>query len=56
MKDYYEILGVERDATDEEIDKAYRAAAIKHHPDKNPDDKAAEETFKEVADAYEILS
>lgn len=56
MSDYYEILGVEIDATDEEIDKAYRIAAIKHHPDKNPGDESAAKKFKEAAEAYEILS
>src|SRR3982750_2331855 len=55
-KDYYKILGVDKKATQDEIKKAYRKMAIKYHPDKNPDDKKAEEKFKEAAEAYEILS
>jgi molecular chaperone DnaJ len=55
-RDYYEILGLTKGASDDEIKKAYRKLAIKYHPDKNPDDKAAEEKFKEAAEAYEILS
>ncbi|MBI5637895.1 MAG: molecular chaperone DnaJ [Nitrospinae bacterium] len=54
-RDYYEVLGVERGAPKEEIKKAYRKAAMKFHPDKNPGDKAAEESFKEAAEAYEVL-
>ncbi len=55
-RDYYEILGLSKNASEEEIKKAYRKMAIKFHPDKNPDDKPAEEKFKEAAEAYEILS
>lgn len=55
-RDYYEILGISKNASDEDIKKAYRKLAIKYHPDKNPDDKQAEENFKEAAEAYEILS
>jgi molecular chaperone DnaJ len=55
-KDYYDILGVARDATPEQIKKAYRKKALQHHPDKNPDDKAAEEQFKLAAEAYSVLS
>lgn len=55
-KDYYKILEVERTASQEQIKKAYRKLAVKYHPDKNPGDKAAEDKFKEVAEAYEILS
>jgi molecular chaperone DnaJ len=55
-RDYYEILGVDRNASAEEIKKAYRKTAIKFHPDKNQGDKEAEEKFKEAAEAYEILS
>lgn len=55
-RDFYEILGVDRKAGDDEIKKAYRKLAIKFHPDKNPDDKQAEEKFKEAAEAYEVLS
>ncbi len=54
-RDYYEILGVPRDATQEEIKKAYRKKALQYHPDRNPGDKEAEEKFKEAAEAYEVL-
>src|SRR5512146_973552 len=55
-RDYYEVLGVPRTATKEEIKKAYRKQALKYHPDRNPGDKKAEEAFKEAAEAYEVLS
>jgi len=55
-RDYYEILEISKSATADEIKKAYRKMAIKYHPDKNPGDKAAEEKFKEAAEAYEVLS
>jgi curved DNA-binding protein len=55
-KDYYAVLGVPRDATAEQIKKAYRRLALKHHPDKNPGDRKAEEKFKEITEAYAVLS
>jgi len=54
--DYYEALGVSRDASEEDIKKAFRKLAVKYHPDRNPGDKAAEDKFKEIAEAYEVLS
>lgn len=55
-RDYYEVLGVDKTATPDELKKAYRKMAIKYHPDKNPGDKEAEEKFKEAAEAYDVLS
>ena len=55
-RDYYDVLGVSRSSSAEEIKKAYRKLAIKFHPDKNPGDKEAEENFKEAAEAYDVLS
>jgi molecular chaperone DnaJ len=55
-RDYYEILGVSKSATADEIKKAYRKVAMQFHPDRNPGDKASEEKFKEAAEAYEVLS
>ncbi len=55
-QDYYQALGVARDATPEQIKKAYRSLAMKHHPDRNPGDKTAEDKFKVIQKAYEILS
>jgi molecular chaperone DnaJ len=56
MKDYYNILGVNKDSSDDEIKKSYRKLAMKYHPDKNPGDSAAESKFKEISEAYETLS
>ena len=56
MRDYYDILNVDKNASDNEIKKAYRKVAMKYHPDKNPDDKGAEEKFKAAAEAYSVLS
>jgi molecular chaperone DnaJ len=53
-RDYYDVLGVSRDAGEEDIKKAYRKLALKHHPDRNPNDREAEERFKEAAEAYEV--
>ena len=55
-RDYYDVLGVNRFASDDEIKKSYRKIAMKYHPDQNPGDAVAEEKFKEAAEAYEILS
>ena len=55
-RDYYEVLGVNRDASADDIKKAYRKLAMKHHPDRNPDNPKSEEHFKEAKEAYEILS
>src|SRR5580765_5463031 len=54
-RDYYEVLGLEKGAGADEIKKAYRKLAVKYHPDKNPGDKTAEEQFKELGEAYEVL-
>ena len=54
-RDYYEVLGVGRNASEEEVKRAYRKLAVKFHPDKNPDDPHAEEKFKELGEAYDVL-
>src|SRR6059058_1888200 len=54
-RDYYEVLGVGRNATEEDVKRAYRKLAVKFHPDKNPDDPHAEEHFKELGEAYDVL-
>ena len=54
-RDYYEVLGVDKNATEDQIKKAYRTIAIKYHPDRNPGNKEAEEKFKEAAEAYDVL-
>ena len=55
-RDYYEVLGIDRQATDQQIKSAYRKLALKHHPDRNPGDHQAEEAFKEAAEAYAVLA
>ena len=55
-RDYYEVLGVDKSASQDDIKKAYRKLAVKYHPDRNPGDKSAEEKFKEATEAYEVLS
>ena len=55
-RDYYEVLGVERGASSDDLKKAYRRLAMKFHPDRNPDDPQAEDKFKEASEAYEVLT
>src|ERR1043165_8059171 len=55
-RDYYEVLGVNRDASEDDIKKSYRKLAMKHHPDRNPDNPKSEEQFKEAKEAYEVLT
>ena len=55
-KDYYATLGINKSSSADEIKKAFRKLAVKYHPDRNPDDKPAEERFKEISEAYEVLS
>src|SRR5260370_4543620 len=54
-RDYYDVLGVQRNVSEEEVKRAYRKLAVKFHPDKNPDDPHAEEKFKEIGEAYDVL-
>ena len=56
MRDYYDILGVRKNASEKDIKSAYRKLARKYHPDHNPDDKSAEDRFKEITEAHEVLS
>jgi molecular chaperone DnaJ len=56
MKDYYDLLGVSRDATADDLKKAFRQLAMKYHPDRNPENKESEEKFKEINEAYSVLS
>ena len=55
MKDFYEILGIDKSSSPDDIKKSYRKIAMKYHPDKNPNDKEAEKKFKEITEAYKIL-
>ena len=55
-RDYYEVLGVDKSVSEKDLKKAYRRVAMKYHPDRNPDNKDAEEKFKEASEAYEVLS
>ena len=56
MANYYDVLGVSKTASEDEIKKSYRKLALKYHPDRNPDDPASEEKFKEISEAYAVLS